>query len=277
MYEMLKKLAVRPVPYSSTTTRDLWTRPHIARQMLAYHLDQETRLASRPVAEIEDIVDWLDSELVLADKRVCDLGCGPGLYAIRMTQLGADVLGVDFSTVAIAHAESQASTLQGGPSYLIADYRKDELPGEFDLVTLIYFDYCALSPKDRQRLLRKIHSMLRPGGKLVMDVVAASAFKQTHEQLAIEENLMAGFWSDKDYVGIHRTWLYEDLMLSLDHYVIVESADQWEVLNWMQYFSPDQLVGELKDAGFIVDVLAGSLTGEALADAGPEIAVIAAR
>jgi len=277
MYEMLKNLAVRPDPYSSTTTKDLWTRPHIARQMLAYHLDQETSLASRPVAEIEDIVNWLDSELVLADKRVCDLGCGPGLYATRMSRLGADVLGVDFSTVAIAHAESQSSTLQRGPTYLVADYIKDELPNEFDLVTLIYFDYCALSHQDRRKLLSKIRSMLRPGGKLVMDVVAASAFTQTHEQLAIEENLMAGFWSDKDYVGIHRTWLYEDLMLTLDHYLIVELADQWEVLNWMQYFSPNQLVGELQDAGFVVDTLAGSLTGEALADASREIAVIAAR
>ena len=245
--------------------------------MLACHLDQETRFASRPIAEIDDIVDWLDSQLVLADKRVCDLGCGPGLYATRMVQHGADVLGVDFSKVAIAHAESQASTSQNGPTYLLADYVEDELPGGFDLVTLIYFDYCALSPNDRRKLLGRIHSMLRPGGKLVMDVVAASAFTQSCEQLAIEKNLMGGFWSDKDYVGIHRTWLYEDLLLSLDHYVIVESADQWEVLNWMQYFSQNQLVGELTDAGFVVDTLAGSLTGEALVDAGPEIAVIAAR
>ena len=276
MYEMLKQLAVRPDPYSTTTTKDLWTRPHIARQMLAYHLDQETSLASRPIAEIEAIVGWLDSELVLADKRVCDLGCGPGLYATRMAQRGADVLGVDFSTVSIAHAESQASTSLGGPTYRIADYMEEELPSDFDLITLIYFDYCALSPKDRQVLLGKIRSMLRPGGKLVMDVVAASAFTQAHEQLAIEENLMAGFWSDKDYVGIHRTWLYEDQMLSLDHYVIAETTGQWEVLNWMQYFSPNQLVGELKNAGFAVDVLAGGMTGQALTDASREIAVIAA-
>ena len=119
--------------------------------------------------------------------------------------------------------------------------------------------------------------MLRPGGKLIMDVVAASAFTQACEQLAIEKNLMGGFWSDKDYVGIHRTWLYEDLLLSLDHYVIVGSSDQWEVLNWMQYFSKNQLVGELTDAGFVVDTLAGSLAGETLVDTSPEIAVIAAR
>ena len=35
MYQTLKKLAVRPEPYSLMTIENLWTRPHIARQMLA--------------------------------------------------------------------------------------------------------------------------------------------------------------------------------------------------------------------------------------------------
>ena len=46
MYEMLKKLAVRPDPHSSMTVREPWTRPHIASQMLAYHLDQDTHPTS---------------------------------------------------------------------------------------------------------------------------------------------------------------------------------------------------------------------------------------
>ena len=75
--------------------------------------------------------------------------------------------------------------------------------------------------------------MLNPGGKLVMDVMADVAFPQAGEQLEIEERLMGGFWSNSDYVGIHRTWLYSDSMLSLDHYVIIEPDDQWEILNWM--------------------------------------------
>src|SRR5210317_143948 len=136
MYELLERLATRPEPYSLMSIKELWTRPHIARQMLAYHLDQDTSLASRPIIVIEEIVDWLDQKLNLAGKRICDLGCGPGLYALRMAERGANVVGVDFSPTAIAHATSQASTTKTRIRYLVADYLHDELPSGFDVVTL---------------------------------------------------------------------------------------------------------------------------------------------
>lgn len=275
MYEMLKKLAARPEPYSSTTIKELWTRPHIARQMLACHLDQDTHLASRPIAIIEEIVNWLDRELNLEGKRVCDLGCGPGLYSLRLAQRGADVIGVDFSPTAIAYAESCVSQSGSQPEYRVADYLTDELPGDFDVVTLIYYDYCALSPVDRCALLRRIRTMLNPGGNLVLDVLTDSVFPQVSEQLVIEERLMSGFWSESDYVGIHRTWVYQDQALSLDHYAIVEPNDQWVILNWMQYFSSEQLVRELQEAGYSVCSLTGSLTGAALSKESNEIGVIA--
>lgn len=275
MYEVLERLATRPDPYSLTTVRDLWTRPHTARQMLAYHLDQDTHLASRPIAEIEEIVERLDDVLNLQGKRVCDLGCGPGLYALRLAERGAIVTGVDFSRVAIEYAESQLPTGNTDIDFLVADYLCDELPRGFDVVTLLYYDYCALSPDSRDRLLRRIQAMLNPGGKLVLDVVACGAFPQGGEQLEIEKRMMNGFWSDSDYVGLHRTWLYRDQCLSLDHYVIVEPADQWEILNWMQYFSPERLVVELEDSGYAIQELAGSLAGASLLDSSREIAVIA--
>jgi SAM-dependent methyltransferase len=276
MYQMLARLAQRPDPYSRTTIKDLWTRPHIARQMLACHLDQNTSLASRPIAVIEDIVDWLDEELKLHGKRVCDLGCGPGLYSSRLAQRGATVAGVDFSPTAITYARSQVSKPDSRLEYLVADYLKDELPCGFDVVTLIYYDYCALSPADRRALLHRIRSILDPGGNLVLDVLADSVFPQLSEQLTIEERLMDGFWSDSDYVGIHRTWLYRDQRVSLDHYAIVEPSTSWEIFNWMQYFSRDRLVEELGEAGFSVCALCGSLTGEHLTNASNEIGVIAA-
>ena len=275
MYKVIRNLAVRPEPHSIMTIEGLWTRPHIGRQMLAYHLDQETHLASRPTAIIDEIANWLDEELGLEGKRVCDLGCGPGLYATRLARRGAVVTGVDFSRVAIDHAKSEAAATGPIIEYLVADYLTDELPTGFDVITLIYFDYCALSPVDRLALLRRIHSMLNPGGKLVMDVVAESAFKDAGEQFIIERQLMGGFWSDSDYVGIHRTWVYRDEMLSLDHYVIVEPSDHWQIFNWMQYFSSERLVQELEEAGFAIRTLTGSLTGETLTQTSTEIGVIA--
>lgn len=275
MHAMLERLASRPEPHSTMTIRDLWTRPHIARQMLAYHLDQRTELASRPIPAIDETVEWLDRQLGLEGKRVCDLGCGPGLYARRLARRGAEVTGVDFSAVAIAFAESQAASADAPVRYLVADYLEDELPADFDVVTLIYYDYGALSPTARRALLLRIRSMLRPGGVLVMDVAAEGAFRKLREQIAIEKRLMDGFWSDSDYVGVHRTWVYPGEFLSLDHYLIVEPSDQWEILNWTQFFSPDRLARELEQAGYGIRVLAGSLQGAEPGEGGSEIGVIA--
>ena len=192
-----------------------------------------------------------------------------------MAERGANVTGVDYSSTAIAHAESQATTAKTSIEYRVADYLSDDLPGGFDVVTLIYYDYCALSPTDRRALLRRIHSMLNPGGSLVMDVVADNGFQEAGEQLVIEERLMNRFWSESDYVGVYRTWGYSEQRLSLDDYAIIETYDQWEVLNWMQYFSPARLTKELEEAGFSIRTLTVSLTGEALTDVSNEIVVIA--
>ena len=52
-------------------------------------------------------------------------------------------------------------------------------------------------------------------------------------------------------------------------------AVRWQILNWMQYFSPDRLVGELEEAGYAMRTLTGSLDGTELSDVGREFGVIA--
>ena len=137
MYSTLSDLARRPEPWSVSTVRELWTRPHLANEMLKHHLSQESDHSSRRIGEIDRIVDWLDGQLDFDGKRVIDLGCGPGLYARRMAERGARVTGVDFSANSIAYARGQG----GDVDYLEADYLEDPLPGGFDVATIIYYDY----------------------------------------------------------------------------------------------------------------------------------------
>jgi 2-polyprenyl-3-methyl-5-hydroxy-6-metoxy-1,4-benzoquinol methylase len=88
----------------------------------------------------------------LAGKAVCDLGCGPGLYASRLAQRGARVTGLDFSALSIEYGRTAARDKNLALDFEVADYLKDELPGDQDLVLLIYADLCALSPERRQTL-----------------------------------------------------------------------------------------------------------------------------
>ena len=275
MYKLLLDISQRPAPFSRYTAMELWTRPHLARQMLQYHLNQETELASRPFEIINEIVGWIDSQLDLSGKSVCDLGCGPGLYAQRFTTRGAEVTGVDFSAHSVEYARRKASDDDQEIRYIRADYLEDELPVGFDIVTLIYTDYSVLSPSQRAKLLGRISGMLKPGGRLVMDVAGMGALVDKEECTLIEPGLMYGFWADGDYVGIQRSFVYPDEYLSVDRYVIVEPNETWQIFNWFQYFTPERLQAELHDAGFAVEKMIGGLRGEPLEANTNTIGVIA--
>jgi SAM-dependent methyltransferase len=275
IYELLRDISGRPQPFSRYTARELWTRPHLARQMLRFHLDQETDLASRRFETIDQVVNWIDAQLNLSGKRVCDLGCGPGLYAMRFADKGADVTGIDFSSHSLEYARLKAN--EGGYAirYQQADYLQDELPAGFDVVTLIYTDYCVLSPAQRKTLLGRIREMLKPGGKFVMDVSGTGSFAGKQDSTRIENRLMGGYWAEGDYVGIHQAFVYKQANLSLDRYTIVEPHETWEIFNWFQHFTEESLRSELGSAGFEISQMAGDLTGKPLTSGSDFIAVIA--
>ena len=272
MYQLLQELALRPEPWSVSTVKELWTRPHLANEMLKYHLSQETDHSSRTIDTIEKIVTWIDSQLDLDGKRVVDLGCGPGLYSRRMAKLGATVTGIDFSANSLEYARNRDTQ---NIEYIEADYLEDDLPGGFDIAVLIYYDYCAMAPENRSRLLQKIHGMLKPGGHLVVDLYGPGAFDAVGERVEIEDRLMFGFFAPGEYIGIHKTDLYEDDWISLDRFVVIEPGETWQIFNWAQYYTPDSAVEELGEAGFMVNVMTGGLDGEPLSDDSKTIGVIA--
>jgi SAM-dependent methyltransferase len=272
MYDLLSDVSRRPEPFSRYTVKDLWTRPHLAQQMLAFHLSQETDLASRTYESIDRAVQWIDTQLGLSGKSLCDLGCGPGLYAQRFESKGAIVTGVDFSEVSIDYANTQGP---GTIVYVNADYLVDDLPTGFDVVTLIYTDLCALSPEQRQLLLGRMRGMLNPRGRIVLDVAGPGSFNQKQEATIVEERLMDGFWAPGPYVGIQRTFIYAEQHVSLDRYVIVEPGEIWQIFNWFQYFSPETIEAELQAAGFAVDQMVGDLTGATLKPTADFLGIVA--
>lgn len=250
MFDQLEVLTRRPEPFSQYTAPLLWASPHISQKMLAFHLSQETELASRPVMKIDQTVSWIDKQIGLEGKQICDLGCGPGLYASRFHMRGARVTGLDISSRSIDYAKGQAANAGHDIQYRQANYLDDHLPEENDLVTLIYADYCALSPQQRKHLLAKIHASLKMGGALILDVFTHNQFLERTEDLIFEPDLMDGFWAPKPYFGFQKNWVYPDLHLTLDHYLIVSKELDFEVYNWLQYFSATSLKKELVEAGF---------------------------
>jgi hypothetical protein len=91
----------------------------------------------------------------------------------------------------LGHAQHEDSKT----TYIQADYLSDDIPAGFDVITLIYTDFCVLSPKQRKKLLGRMHEMLNPGGQIVLDVAGVGSLAGKEEITRIEDRLMNGFWA----------------------------------------------------------------------------------
>ncbi len=108
----------------------------------------------------------------LAPGRAIDLGCGAGANAIFLAQSGFEVVGVDFSPVALKKARraSVAAGLSERLRFVQGDLTARSLPGvegPFDLL-VDYGTLDDLAPMDRRAMASTIIRLARPGSILVL-------------------------------------------------------------------------------------------------------------
>jgi SAM-dependent methyltransferase len=97
--------------------------------------------------------------------RALDLACGEGQNAIWLASLGWDVVGVDYSEVAIARARARAERDGVAAEFICADlvgYAAD--PQAFDLVLVLYLHIPA---DQRRRVLERAAAAVAPGGTFI--------------------------------------------------------------------------------------------------------------
>jgi len=155
MFEELERINKRPEPFEFYTASDLWTDEHTSKQMLSFHLNEAIDVSSRNAEFIIRSVDWITTEFNISrGYKIADFGCGPGLYTARLAKTGANVTGIDFSGRSIEYAKDVAVREQLNISYVHQNYLEFETEDQFDLVMMIMSDFCALSPTQRNGLLR---------------------------------------------------------------------------------------------------------------------------
>ena len=283
MFATLEQINSRPRPFEFYTAEELWTNEHTAKQMLQYHLDDSTDAASRRFEFIDNSVEWISAYFSVDETtRIADFGCGPGLYASRLAGRGALVTAIDFSKNSLRYAMDYAEAQSLKIDYIHENYLNFQSDKRFDLIMMIFCDFCVLSPGQRSLLLKKFASYLAPGGSVLLDCCSLHGFSRKKECAVYEKNLLDGFWSADEYYGFLNTFRYEDEKVSLDKYTIFEKdtsplSKPSTVYNWLQYYSLDTLAGEFEESGFFIAESFGDVTGGAYRDDGDEFAVVARR
>lgn len=152
MQEQFKKAFAMPDLWGRSI-KPFWDDEHISCEMLKAHLNPMEDKASRTKDTIEKSVAWIAS-FIPTKYKILDLGCGPGLYSKRFSELGFDVTGVDFSKRSINYAKENDRQTE----YIYKNYLEIEYSDLFDVIIMIYCDYAALTEPERQKLLSKVYA-----------------------------------------------------------------------------------------------------------------------
>lgn len=276
MFEELKDINSRPKPFEFYTAEELWTDEYTAKQMLSYHLNESIDLSSRNHKFIDKSVEWIIKKFGVSEKtKIADFGCGPGLYSHRLAKAGAAVTGIDFSKNSLDYAKDEAARDGLNIDYVHTNYLNFESSEKYDLIIMIMCDFCVLSPDQRNKLLSKFHSLLEAGGTVLLDVYSTSAFSRREESSIYELNQLNRFWAPNDYYAFVNSFKYEEELVTLDKYTIIEESRRRVVYNWLQYFTRDSLKNEFEQNGLTVEEYFADVAGTEYNPDGDEFSVVA--
>ncbi|MFM8495155.1 MAG: class I SAM-dependent methyltransferase [Planctomycetia bacterium] len=174
-------------------------------------------------------------EAVRKTTTVVDVGCGSGLLSRRICEQGFSVLGVDINPEAIKAARGQPDLPGRAGRWLrfeVADFATDASPRldgcPFDVAVCQLVISIIGTLSNRTNLLRHVHDILRPGGRLFLSASGVS------------ETINPG------YARLYA----DDFVLTGERHTYLSRDAGGKVLYMTHHFTDRELHDLLEDAGF---------------------------
>ena len=239
-----------------------WNDPAFSQRMLKEHLSQRHDAASRRTPTLKKHVDWIHN-FVLGGKpsRILDLGCGPGLYAARLSTLGHVCHGIDFGPASIEYAVKHAPA---NCTYTLGDIRATDFGSGYDLVMFIFGEFNVFKPEDAKLILGKAYAALKPDGKLLLEISTFDAIYELGNQPATWYSAENELFADAPHLCLMESFWDEERSVAIERYYIVDVASGKVTRHSAssQAYENAQLLEMLKEVGFHTSNLFPSLTGK---------------
>jgi len=130
-------------------------------------------------------------------RRILELGCGGGHWAVALTRQGATVTGLDFSLSRLTQARSTARG--SGVSVALVEANAERLPFRSESFDLVFCDWGAMTFADPHRTVPEAARVLRPGGRFAFS--NSSPFRTVCQGRTTDR---LGRRLLYDYFGLHR-------------------------------------------------------------------------
>jgi SAM-dependent methyltransferase len=260
-----------------------WNDPDFSQRMLREHLSQDHDAASRRYETIDHHVRFIH-ERVLGGRvgRVLDLGCGPGLYAVRLALLNHHVRGIDFSPASIEYARELA---RGLPCrFELADVRqanfKDPDGIGYDLVMFLFGEFNIFRPSDARSILQRARAALKPGGVLLLEPSSDEHVRRLGAEPPEWSVQPSGLFSDRPHMLLCESfWDGAARAATARYYVVdLETSQVQRSATSNQAYAEEDFRHLLAETGFSSPRFYPSLLGHALPDGpGDFLAITAVR
>jgi D-alanine-D-alanine ligase len=207
-------------------------------------------------------VDLFSTTLNLTmDDTILDLCCGQGRHALEINKRGFKVEGLDRSRYLIQKAKALAKKENLSVKFREGDARKLPFPPDsFEVVMMLgnsfgYFE----TVQDDLRILKEIFRVLKPWGRLLLDVTDGEYLREKFQARSWE-------WIDKKLFVCRERSLSADSQRLISREVVTDVtkgviADQFYA---ERLYTKDDLLTLLKEAGFSDGVIHGEIATDSV-------------
>lgn len=189
--------------------------------------------------------------LPVTEGIVLDLGCGHGRHLEPLLREGLQVVGLDWSgeLLAMLSSESRHHTCRGDMRHL--PFANGSVAG----VYLLFNTFGYFSDGDNEEVLTEIARVLRPGGRLLMDLPSRPAMREVIRTLDVNERryenaTVLEHWEvspDGRYIRSRGTWEMEGRSQEWGMEMRLYTANEIARLLQRAGFSPTVEVRALED------------------------------
>jgi len=125
----------------------------------------------KPLHEMNPLrLNFINSGSPLADKTVCDIGCGGGILSESMAKCGATVTGLDMgkAPLSVARLHALESELDIDYQQITAEEFAEKNAGKYDVVTCMEMLEHVPDPAS---VINACHQLLKPGGSAYFSTI----------------------------------------------------------------------------------------------------------